>query len=358
MASAPLSPSPRLRPVSGSTTIATSGADLTGTTWNGYFGFTLAGGADINGDGADDLVIGTYNPGDTAYVFYGPITADATTAAADATLTATSAYDFLAGGLDISGDYDGDGYGEVIAMARYAERAGYDSTGALYVWSGPVSGTLSASTADYMLGGGSSLDQLTFGYARAAVGDINGDGLADLAAGAPLKTPSGTTYTNGGTVYISYGGSLSAGSYDIDTYADVTVAAEDSEQYLGYGISNAADYDGDGYDDLVSSAYRAWASGIVANGITYVFLGPLSGDIETSSYDAALYGGGDSEYSGQMLAAGDFNDDGKSDILINAPGHSNTSYYACGGAYLALGGVMVAPSVGLESVILTVSFGS
>ncbi len=51
-------------PVSGSTTIASSGADLTGTTSYSYFGWSLAGGADVNGDGADDMVVGTYNPGD------------------------------------------------------------------------------------------------------------------------------------------------------------------------------------------------------------------------------------------------------------------------------------------------------
>ncbi len=141
-------------------------------------------------------------------------------------------------------------------------------------------------------------------------------------------------------MYLSYGGSLSPGHV---RHRGLRGRDRHRRRGLdstsGTGSSNAADYDGDGYDDLVPSAYLASVSGYYNNGVTYVFAGPISGDIGTSAYTAALAGGVNYEYSGQMLAAGDFNDDGKSDILVNATNHTTVGCSYCGGAYLALGGV-------------------
>jgi hypothetical protein len=338
-------------PITGSTTIASSGADLTGTTAYSYFGWAVAGGEDVNADGADDLIAGTYSTGDKAYLFYGPITADATSVGADASFTATYSYDYLGAGVDLPGDYDGDGYGEAVAMAPYAERAaGYYSTGALYVWSGPVSGAFAASTADYILGGNASSDMLTYagnGHANAAIGDVNGDGIMDLGAAAAYKTPSGTTLYSAGRVYVSYGGTLSPGTYDIEAYADAYVTAEMSSQLFGYGMADRTDYDGDGYDDLVAASYLASVGSYLNNGATYVFVGPLSGAMVTSDATATLSGGATSEYSGQWLAgAGDFNADGMGDLLIGAPSHTSSTCYYCGAAYLAMGGVEGSTSLG------------
>jgi hypothetical protein len=330
-------------PVSGSTTVASSGADLTGSVTYGYFGWSVAGNADVNGDGNEDLMVGTYSTGDKAYLYYGPITADATDATFDAKFTATYSYDYLGSGVDVSDDWDGDGYGEVMAMAPYAERAaGLYSTGVLYVWSGPVTGTMAASTADYQLGGGASYDNLTYsylGYGRAAVGDLNGDGLADIATAAPWKT-IGTSYYSGGKVYVSYGGSLTPGSYNVESDSDASVSAEASTQYLGYSIAKKSDYTGDGYDDLIAGAYLASVDGgYTYNGIVYVYAGPISGDIGQTAYYAGL-AGETYEYAGQYMAAGgDFNGDDKTDILVGTPNHTSSTCYYCGGAYLAMGGV-------------------
>jgi hypothetical protein len=207
---------------------------------------------------------------------------------------------------------------------------------------------MSASTADYILGGSSSGDSLTtFGYAHAAVGDISGDGLDDLAAAAPYVTPSGTSYWSAGRVYVSYGGTLtSTGTYDIGSIADATVSGDTAYYYLGYGMANAADYDDDGYGDLIVSAYAASWGGYSNNGVTFVFAGPLSGALSTGDYTAALAGKTNYEYSGQKVKSGDFNDDGMSDILISATNLSSVGCSYCGGAYLALGGVSGSHSLG------------
>jgi hypothetical protein len=277
-------------------------------------------------------------------LFYGPVTADAAASTADATFTATYVGDQLGWGVDLISDWDGDGFGDVVVMAPQAERAaGYYATGVVYVWSGGPSGSMSASTADWILGGNANYDSLQSGYERSAIGDVNADGVEDIAAAAPWKdfTTSGGSYIYGaGQVYVSFGGSLAPGSYDISASDDVTVSAEDNDQSFGYGIASRADYDGDGYDDLVASAYQGSSSGSDYAGLTYVFNGPLtSGDMVVSEFDTR-WAGEREEFAGMIVeSGGDFNFDGKSDLLIASQNHTSMASLYCGGAYLVMGGV-------------------
>ncbi len=184
----------------------------------------------------------------------------------------------------------------------------------MYVWTGPVSGTMAASTADWILGGSANYDNLQTGYERSAVGDLNGDGVEDLAAAAPYKnfsTPSGAYVYGAGQVYLVFGG-LAPGAYDISTSDDATISAESDDQGFGMGIANRADYDGDGYFDLVATANQGSISGGDYTGLTYVFNGPISGDMTVSEFDTRWEGARE-EFSGDIVAAGDFDDDGKSD---------------------------------------------
>ena len=329
-------------PVSGSLTEASADVTVTGSAFYDQLGWSIAGERDVNADGAVDLIVGGSST-DAAYLFYGPVTADAAASAADATFTATYTYDQLGYGVDLISDWDGDGVGEVVASAPQAERsAGYYATGVLYVWSGGSSGTMSASTADWILGGSANYDNLQSGYERAAIGDVNGDGVEDIAAAAPWKsysTASGYIY-GAGQVYVSFGGSLAPGTYDISASDDVTVSAEDNDQSLGYGIASRADYDGDGYDDLVASAFQGSVSGSDYSGLTYVFNGPLSsGDMVVSDFDTR-WEGARNESSGQVIeSGGDFNNDGKSDLLIGSQSHTSMGCLYCGAAYLVMGGV-------------------
>jgi hypothetical protein len=329
-------------PVSGSMTTASSDADITGAGFYDQLGSAIAGERDVNADGVVDLLVGGQST-EAAYLFYGPVTADAAASTADATFTSVYSGDQLGWGVDLLSDWDGDGFGEVVAMAPQAERAaGTYATGVVYIWSGGPSGSMSASTADWILGGSENYDSLQSGYERSAVGDVDGDGVEDIAAAAPWKnisTSSGWIY-GAGQVYVSFGGSLAPGSYDISASDDVTISAEDSDQSFGYGIASRADYNGDGYGDVIASAFQASSSGGDYSGLTYVFNGPLaSGDMVVSDFDTR-WEGERNESSGMVIeSGGDFNDDGMSDLMIGSQNHTTMACLYCGAGYLVMGGV-------------------
>ena len=105
--------------------------------------------------------------------------------------------------VSISGDMDSDGIDDLVLGAPEADSSTTSSTGAVYLFTDVLSGTLGVSAATAVLEGESGGD-----YASAAVsiaGDVSGDGAADLLVGAPY---SDRFYSNGGLVYVQYGGGI------------------------------------------------------------------------------------------------------------------------------------------------------
>jgi hypothetical protein len=98
------------------------------------------------------------------------------------------------------GDVNGDGIGDLV-IGAYGANA--DHSGAVYVVfgkSGPWSGT--ATTLDSTFLNGSNGVELDGGNVCVAVGDLNGDGIADILIGAPGTTINGVTT---GAVYVVFG---------------------------------------------------------------------------------------------------------------------------------------------------------
>src|SRR5262249_46339929 len=116
------------------------------------------------------------------------------------------------------------------------------------------------------------------------------------------------------------------------------IVGEASYQAFGWTIADNADYNGDGYADLVANAYEGGSTNY-SSGLTYVFEGPLTGTRGTSVYTARFEGDYYDQSGYQGIAAGDFTGDGNSDIAVSATNHTEGSCYGCGAVYVAIGGV-------------------
>ena len=90
---------------------------LTGVTSGDYFGRSVSGAGDMNGDGFDDVIVGAdgYNVDQgRAYIFFGGSSINST---ADVILTGVNSGDYFGRKVSSAGDVNGDGYGDVLVTA-------------------------------------------------------------------------------------------------------------------------------------------------------------------------------------------------------------------------------------------------
>lgn len=185
-------------------------------------GYSVSSAGDVNGDGFGDIVIGARSAdagGDdsgAAYVVFGKAAGfDATVQLSDLDgsngfrLAGASAGDFFGRAVSSAGDFNNDGFDDLIIGAVGADRNGVDS-GASYLIFGKASG-FSASlnvgemtrSDGFSLGGLAAAD--SSGKWVSGAGDVNNDGFDDLIIGAPFA--DGGVF-NSGVGYVIFGSDL------------------------------------------------------------------------------------------------------------------------------------------------------
>ncbi|MBK7077011.1 MAG: FG-GAP repeat protein [Myxococcales bacterium] len=234
---------------------ATPDGTLTAGSAGDVFGAVAIPG-DLNGDGFADLAVGAYRFGATdtgrVYVYFGGAGATFNTGV-DATISGTSANAQL--NAAAGGDVNGDGYADlVVGSSEYPT-----GPGSVYVYLGGP-GAFNT-TSDARFTGAVAGDEQG---SSVAVGDVNGDGYADVVAGAPNY--DGTS-TGVGAAYVYLGSAL-----PIDTTADGTLVGGAMQDYFGMSVACGGDVNGDGFDDVVVGAHEQDTDGASA-GRAYVFYG-------------------------------------------------------------------------------------
>jgi hypothetical protein len=147
---------------------------------SGDFSFAM-GAVDVNADGYTDLAIGRLGS-NAAYVYPGQ--ADASPLGAPITLSGPTGSGSFSYSVSYAGDVNGDGYGD-LAIGAVGSNTAYVYHGRSTGMGPTPSTTLTGATNTF------------FGYAVAGVGDVNGDGYADVLVGAPLVTAA-YLYTGAG----------------------------------------------------------------------------------------------------------------------------------------------------------------
>ena len=274
-----------------------NGSYFTNTSAGDGAGYTVAGAADINGDGFNDIIIGTSdNFGDgvhsnAAYVVFGTSASFGTfnsTSGRNEIDVGSSSFDAAAGfviqgaaaavgsGYSVAGggDFNGDGIADLVVGATGGGNSDFPQ-GAAYVLFGHTGGfgTIDAASGhnivdlaalhpgDGFVIKGSVAGDLT-GVAVAFAGDVNGDGLSDIVVGASNSNDyQGQVFVFYGNQHLPVGSSDSAGRYvvsadDIASNAHLgfRISGESSGDQTGLSVASAGDINGDGFDDLIVGA--------------------------------------------------------------------------------------------------------
>ncbi|WP_261341206.1 FG-GAP repeat domain-containing protein [Fimbriiglobus ruber] len=239
--------------------------------------------ADVNGDGVPD-VIATTGPGVPVQV----VVIDGATKAVIRTFSPFEA-SFTGGAYVAAGDVNGDGKADIAVSA--------DETGSsrVVVYDGATGDTL----ANFF----GIQDPAFRGGARVAIGDVNGDGLADLIVSAGDG--------GGPRVAVYDGASLRPGQSPVKLVADFF--AFDSSLRDGAYVT-AGDLNGDGFDDLIFGGGPTGGPRVLAlDGASLT--GPGGSVVTITSY----FAGDSSLRAGVQLAAKDVDGDGKADLIESVP---------------------------------------
>jgi len=193
-------------------------------------------------------------------------------------------------------DFNGDGFADLAAGSSNTNKG----MAALYFGNGNSFDAVAGTSAE-----GDTEDRLA--YASLVLADFDGDGYADLAAGA-YSADSFAGYT--AVYYGNAGGTLPA-------IPDLTIAGPAAGAFSGSAIA-AGDVNNDGYADLAVSEYGYDS----ATGRVLVYFGSSSGLTDTPAETLGMGGTFANYYFGKSLAFGDGNGDGFEDLAIGAMGYS------------------------------------
>jgi hypothetical protein len=275
-------------------------AAILGPQANSRFGFSVYGSNDVNGDGIGDVLIGAPFSDmqiGRAYVVYGRNNANATTL----------------------------GFASSQDIVSFTAATGMELTGA---------------NSPSLIGGRFGTSVVT--------ADLSGDGKPDLVIGA--QTASASMRTQSGAAFVLYGTGQNAPSFSraavdvINAGGGFGIGGAVAGNFTATAIGSPGDVSGDGIDDLLIGAHGATVGAQAAAGQFYIFYGnrtpfAVNNDLATLGPELVELWTGESAQAavGFSMASqrGDFNADGRPDVLVGGL-RVNTTAASAGAGYLLL----------------------
>jgi len=265
-------------------------------TGNSSFGSAVASAGDLNGDGFADMIVAAPDFGESGrfgrvYIYFGSTNFDTT---ADVSLISNVTGRNLGVSVSSAGDFNNDGYDDVIVGSK---------SGKAFLYYG---GEVMDNVADLTFQG--ETGDTRFSYKVSCAGDMNNDGYTDVMIACYYNLDSQ------GKVYIYLGNNSGNNSPDI-------ILDEFKQSYgNGISISSAGDLNNDGFDDIIIGSDAQQDTGMA-----YIFKGDTIPDDEP---DLILKENGTSLlYGYDVSSAGDVNNDGFDDFLVNVAGAYYTQLF-------------------------------
>jgi GEVED domain/FG-GAP repeat/FG-GAP-like repeat/Bacterial Ig domain len=238
------------------------------------------------------------------------------------------------------GDLDGDGVVDLAVGSDQYDRYSESQGGAVYVLFMKSDGTVKRSQEIASEIGGGPLfgDRDTFGRSIASLGDLDGDGVPDIAVGDSLDGYSG--YARG-AIYVLFLNADGTAKKSVRIASGVGGGPELSNlDQFGDSVAAVGDLNGDGVMDVAVGA-PGDSEGDDQSGAAYILFLTPNGAVTGFQKIGEEMGGGptlyeNSQFGNSVAAVGDFNGDGVNDIVIGAQGDGDGTLAYGGGAYLVL----------------------
>lgn len=247
-------------------------------------------------------------------------------------------------GLPVGGgDVNGDGRADVVFCGMYGSSANRENNGVVnfYISDGRDSGVVDTAlnpASIFKLSGQRTGDLL--GTSVSANGDVNGDGIRDVAIGAALwDAPGSGIGDNRGAAYVVLGSHTFSLNADLSTLDGnpppgvIAIFSPQSGARMGIWIDEG-DVDGDGLADIIIGADQVNFDGLQHVGGAYIVFGSASlpqvidlANPPAGVRTARIVGVRQEDHWGAALQVGDLNNDGIGDIIIGGSINRDSGSY-------------------------------
>ena len=302
------------------------------------FGRSIAGIGDLDGDGVPEIAVGAESDFDngtkTGSVWIIFLNPDGTAKAEQKIDSSNGGFsgvlksgDSFGSAVAGVGDLDGDGVAD-LAVGASGVRGGPGAAGAgwgaIWILFLNPDGTVKA---DQKIGPGAGgfsghLGQnYGFGRALACIGDLDGDGIVDLASGTPgAEDPNGTHYGAVWVLFLNADGTVKS-DQEISTSAGGFTGQLVSGDAFSAQVAPLGDLDHDGTLDLATSAHQDDDGGTDRGALWFLFLnadGTVKDSLKFSASSANYPEGALTQFGVSMASLGDFDDDGAVDLIAGS----------------------------------------
>ena len=306
-----------------------------------WFGSAVASLGDLDGDGVDDIAVSAKVDGDggpgrgAVWILFlhadGTVKSHQKISSTEGGFTGTlDNWDSFGQSVIPLGDLDGDGVSE-LAVGAILDADGGISRGAVWILFLDNDGTVKShqKISDTEGGFTGTLDNGDrFGGSLAFIGDLDGNGVGDLAVGAAGDDDGGANHGAIWILFLNRDGTVESHQKISDTEGGFTGILSDDE--LGRSVASMDDIDGDGVGDLAVGAMDDDDGGGNRGAVWILFLtarGTVKAHQKISDTQGGFVGtlhNGD-HFGTSVASLGDLDGDGVADLALGAIGDLGTN---------------------------------